>query len=81
MQKKSRASVISDAIAVAVVSFGNDPIPCTLKKGATVADALAEAGIEKGTAQLFVSGEEADSEDVLEEGDVLSLVTSKQAGI
>jgi sulfur carrier protein ThiS len=80
MQKVSGAGATGDTIAVAVVSFGNDPTPLTLAKGATVADALREAGISRGSQEFFVSGESAGDSDVLEDGDVLSVVTPKQAG-
>lgn len=79
MIKSSTERAPQDTIAVAVVSFGNDPRPLTLKKGATVDEALAEAGI-KNNGNLFVSGERANGEDILEDGDVLSIVTPKQAG-
>lgn len=81
MQKVTLSGAVSgDTIAIALVSFGNDPQPLTLKKGATVADALAAAGITRGTQEFFVSGEVANDADVLEGGDVLSIVSPKQAG-
>jgi sulfur carrier protein ThiS len=81
MQKAENTSAVAgDTIAVAVVSFGNDPQPLTLKKGATVSEALAQAGIVRGTQEFFVSGEVASDHDVLEAGDVLSVVSPKQAG-
>lgn len=67
-------------IAVAVVSFGNDPQPLTLPVGSTVAQALAAAGIVRTSQEFFVSGETAGDSDVLEDGDVLSIVSPKQAG-
>lgn len=81
MISKKTAKVTKDeTIAVAVVSFGNDPMPLTLHKGATVADALNAAGITLARQEFFVSGEPAESDDELEAGDVLSIVTPKQAG-
>lgn len=79
MKKKTSVSA-DETIAIAVVSFGNDPIPLTLHKGATVADALAAASITLGRQELFVSGTAAEATDELEGGDVLSVVTPKQAG-
>jgi len=79
--KKVRAGATSgETIAVAVVSFGNDPQPLTLPTGATVAEALTAAGVTAGASEMFVSGERAEANDVLEVGDVLSLVSPKQAG-
>lgn len=68
-------------IAVSVVRLGSDPIALSLSEGATVADALAQAGIDRdGREQVRVAGVEADDTDVLENGDVLSISTPKQAG-
>lgn len=78
--RKASTSPASDNIAVSVVSFGNDPIAVLLPAGSTVAQALAQAQITRGAQQLFVSGETADDSDILESGDVLSIVTPKQAG-
>ena len=81
MRKQASASApIDNVMAVSVVSFGNDPIAVAIPVGSTVADALRAAGVSRGAAQLFVSGEVAEDNDVLEAGDVLSIVTSKQAG-
>ena len=80
MIKAEGAGSAGDVIAVSVVSFGNDPIAVALPVGSTVAQALAKAGVSRGSAELFVSGEAADDSDIVENGDVLSLVTPKQAG-
>lgn len=70
-----------DLIAVAVTRLGNDPVPVQLPKGSTVKDALAKAGVSaSGTTEYFVSGQRAEANDILEDGDVLALVTPKQAG-
>jgi len=81
MQKVTGGGAESgDQIAVTIVSFGNDPRPLLLKKGATVREALEAASITRGTQELFVSGEVANDHDILEAGDVLSIVAPKQAG-
>ena len=77
---KSTSTSVPNTIAVNVVSFGNDPVPVALPQGATVAQALAAANVSQGAAELFVSGVEASPEDILENGDTLSVVTAKQAG-
>ncbi len=80
MKKANTGAPAGETISVAVVSFGNDPIALTLAKGATVADALAKAGITRGSQEIFVSGEVAEDADELEDKDVVSIVTPKQAG-
>jgi hypothetical protein len=43
--------------------------------------ALEEAGVTlSGNAECFVSGKVAEKDDILEDKDVLSIVTPKQAG-
>lgn len=78
MEKANKAE--GDVIAVAVTRLGSDPVAVKLKKGGTVKEALALAGINAGRAEYFVDGQRAEENDILEDGDVLSLVTPKQAG-
>lgn len=79
--QKAHGDAEGDTIAVAVSRLGSDVIPVTLSKDATVRDALAKAGVStSGNVQYFVQGVRADMDDVLEDGDVLALVTPKQAG-
>lgn len=79
MQKKANAA--GDTITVFVARMGQEPISVTIGKDSTVRQALSEANVT-GTnrTEYFVSGVRADMEDVLENGDVLSLTTPKQAG-
>lgn len=80
MQKSVNDSE-SGTIAVAVSRLGSDVVPVTLPKDSTVRDALAKAGVsESARTEYFVSGVRAEMNDVLEDGDVLALVTPKQAG-
>lgn len=70
-----------DLIAIAVTRLGADPIPVKVAAGSTVKDALAKAGVATdGRSEYFVDGQRAELKDVLEDGDVLALVTPKQAG-
>lgn len=80
MQKAENTVPAGDTIAVTVTRFGSDPVTVRLAKGATVADALAAAGIAAGRGEYFVDGQRAEANDVLEDLDVLALVTPKQAG-
>lgn len=68
-------------IAVAVSRFGHEPIPVCVDEGATVREVLEKAGISlTGREKVYVAGAEATMRDEVEEGDVLSIVTPKQAG-
>lgn len=80
MQKVTTAEEVVEFIKVSVVSFGNDPITLTLPINSTVAQALAGASITRGAQEIFVSGETANDADILDNGDILSIVTPKQAG-
>jgi len=80
MQKATGGATAGNVIAVSVVAFGNDPIALALPVGSTVAQALAQANITRGASDVFVSGQDAEDADVLEGGDVLSIVSAKQAG-
>lgn len=80
MQKKNTGAD-KDVIAVSVARMGQESLPLALPSGSTVRDALAKAGVSgSARTEYFVSGVRADMDDVLESGDVLSLVTPKQAG-
>jgi len=69
------------SIIVTIGRFGNPPVNVTVPEGASVAQVLDMAGIvPEGREELFVEGEKATDADVLENGDILSIVTPKQAG-
>ena len=80
MRKNTASVPVSNVIAVSVVSFGNDPVAVAVPVGSTVAQVLAQANITRGSQEIFVSGETANDADIVENGDVLSIVTPKQAG-
>lgn len=81
MKKVTTAAATTGDIAVSVTRLGSDPILVRLPKGSTVSDALTAAGVTAGrNLEYFVDGQRADSNDVLEDLDVLALVTPKQAG-
>lgn len=73
MKKQSR-------ITVQIGAFGTDPEEYELPKDSTVADALEEAGLDDRTKKVYVNGETANRQDILEDGDVLNVVSPKQAG-
>jgi hypothetical protein len=79
MEKANKGT--GEFIAVAVTRLGSEPVPVKLAKGSTVNDALAAAGITTtARGEYFVDGQRAEGADILEDGDVLTLVTPKQAG-
>ena len=69
-------------IAVSITRLGSDPVAVSLTKGATVEEALAKANIATpDNAEFFVGGVRADGDDEVEDGDNISVVTPKQAGV
>lgn len=71
----------SNSIVVTIAKFGSDPVNVTLQEGATVQDAMNASGVSlTGRETAFVGGEDAEDTDILENGDILSIVTPKQAG-
>lgn len=80
MKKKSDDSC-EDQIAVSVSRFGHDPVPVCVPEGATVEEVLEKAEIElNGREEIFVAGVKADMDSEVEDKDILSIVTPKQAG-
>ena len=80
MAKKKQKK--SSQIAVTVSRFGHDPIPFAVEEGATVEEVLELADIElSGRETVYIDGEEVDSDVEVEDKDVLSIVTPKQAGV
>lgn len=70
-----------DAIAVTISRFGSDPVAVAVADGATVSEVLAKAGISlSGREEIFVAGVKATMDAVVEDKDILSVVTPKQAG-
>lgn len=80
MKKAETTGENTGDIAVTVTRMGSDPVTVRLAKGATVTDALTAAGVTARGLEYFVDGQRANANDVLEDLDVLALVTPKQAG-
>lgn len=81
--RKAENAGSGDSIVVTVSRLGSEPVNVKLPNDdtATVAAALDKAGVPvPPNAELFVSGEPAESEDILENGDILIISTNKQAG-
>jgi len=69
------------SISITIGRFGSDPEQYDLAKDSTVKEALEEAGISLESAEkVWVNGDRANSRDILEEGDVINVVTPKEAG-
>lgn len=68
-------------ICAHVSRFGHDPVKVEVPTGSTVEEVLEEAGVDlNGREQVYILGAEADMEDIVEDKDVLSVVTPKAAG-
>ena len=81
MQKAESNATPGDNMVVTIARFGHAPQNVTVPNGSTVNTVLTTAGISlEGREELFVEGVNAEGADVLENGDILSIVTPKQAG-
>ena len=79
MQKKTKGT--TGTMIVTIAKFGDDPVNVSVPVGSTVSMVLAQSGITiTGRETSYVDGVEALASDVLENGDILSVVTPKQAG-
>ncbi len=71
-----------DDITVKIGRFGSDTSTVSIPENTSVGDALEEAGISVGSNEkIWVNGEKATSRDILEDGDVVNVVSPKEAGI
>lgn len=76
-----QATQDENVMSVSIARFGQSTITLDVPVDSTVSDVLELAGIDtQGNEQLFVAGTSANGNDILESGDILSIVTPKQAG-
>lgn len=69
-------------IAVTVSRFGHDPIVVKVSEGAEVSEVLEAAEIElNGRETVYCDGAALDTSDEVENGDLLTIVTPKAAGL
>lgn len=81
MRIPEREDEVCGEIAVVVSRFGHDPVPVCVDDGATVGEVLEKAGIAlTGREEVFVAGVKAPMDAEVDDKDVLSVVTPKQAG-
>ena len=67
-------------INVYIARMGHDEINLDVPEGSTVAAVFRQAGMAlEGREQAFVMGVLATMDSVIEDGDVISIVTPKQA--
>ena len=69
-----------DIIRVSIGRFGSSPLEIQVPKDCTVQRALEIAGLSGETGNLFVQGAPARLENLLDDGDIVNIVTSKQGG-
>ncbi len=68
-------------LTVYISRFGHDEIELSVEQGTTVREAFTKAGLApSGREQAYVSGVLATMTSVLDDGDVINIVTPKQAG-
>lgn len=69
------------AIKVMIGRFGSTPTAVTVAANSTVLEALTKAGIEvEGSERVWLNGEAATRTDKVGAGDIISIVSPKQAG-
>ena len=74
--------VSENTIKVTIGRFGSEPQDVEVEKDSTIRAALSEIGIELGEAdKVWVNGTRASLRDILDEGDIVNVVTPKQAGV
>lgn len=68
-------------ITVYIARFGHEEVALDVEEGTTVAGVFAKSGIDLvGRQQAYVDGVPALPGSIVEDGDVVSIVTPKQAG-
>ena len=72
---------VQTGVNVSVSRFGHDTIAVNVPVDSSVRAVLSAAGIElQGNEKAFVSGVEAPLTAIIDDGDVVSIVSPKEAG-
>ena len=80
MAKRGRPRGSSSSFKVKIARLGTAPVEVTLGRTHTVAAALLAAGIDpSGSEDVWVDGEQTDRDDVVEAGEILTIITPKAA--
>lgn len=69
-----------DSIKVTIGRFGSTPQEFTLPKDTSVGSALETAEITFDEGHVFVNGQRANQDNLLDDNDVVNVTTSKQGG-
>jgi len=68
-------------LTVYIARMGHDEIALQVEEGTRVRDVLTRSGMSlSGSEQAYVSGVSATMTSIVEDGDIISIVTPKQAG-
>lgn len=71
----------TNRIKIIIGRFGIEPETLEITEDSTVEDALKEAGISLSSGEkVWVGGEKAVFSDVVENGDIINIVGSKEGG-
>lgn len=70
-----------NSMKVTIGRFGSEPQEVFIERDSTIRAALTEVGIEiTDSDKVWVNGQRATLRDILEENDIVNVVTPKQAG-
>lgn len=79
MPTKNRVKVTT--LTVKVARFGSNPVSVKVSKGASVQDALTNAGVSlSSTDKVYIDGVRVGKTDALQAGDIISVISPKAAG-
>ena len=81
MRQVGTSETQSETIKVKIVQMGAETFILTLPVDATVGEAFAEADLTYVSGSVLVDGVNANSEDELEDGDIINIVTNKDGGV
>ena len=80
--KKTAKTTAVRNVSVAVGRFGEEPTSLVVRSNSTVGAVLKKAGVEPTSSErIWKNGGEAKLTDKVRNGDIVSIVAPKQAGI
>ena len=80
MRTAEGGAITGDTIKVTIGRFGSTTTEYNMPVDTTVERALEIAGLSGEEGDRFVNGERAENNNLLDDGDILNLVTSKEGG-
>ncbi|MFA5395908.1 MAG: hypothetical protein WC346_07875 [Methanogenium sp.] len=70
-----------DRIKIIIGRFGREPEEVEVPMGSTVEEALKDASVSLGSSEkVWVNSEKASMKDIVEDGDIINIVSPKEAG-